>query len=517
MEANIKKILEKVTTDKTTEISEALTIENCAPVSAKLDIKNGKSIQEGEPSPDNIIPIRNVGDNINKLYVPDYELTSYGVKTTTNNGKISIKGTTADTYFYLSDFIDCNIEKGDYIFSLSRKFGFQVEVSFKYSDNTRENLSFINVESKEVTFTKDVIAYRIAFSLIAKGTNIDYNITAKIEKGSTATPYTPYNAGAMNFQLSNEDNSQSRIVSFPFTAGQRLHIRDYLADDGIHQKNNTYSITGNETIVISQSHTNTTLFRITALTNYSSKSDYLQGICSHFKFSAVWGYDIEGIYTNANFIYLSINNNTIGGNTVEKLKTWLAKQYSNGTPVTIEYELAEEKIIPYIPEQEQAYYELQHLLMYEGYTSIECIDEIKPDIQLTYWYNNELNKSYGERFDKVEDSINELEKSNTYSTEERRIGTWTDGKPLYRQVLKFGALANNGETKVYYDSTFVIQKFDIYIENPNGYKMHLPIPTTNYVLTFIAETEHYIAIQTASDRTAFTNNYIILEYTKTTD
>ena len=53
-------------TTQTTEVSEELTIENCAGVKGKLDIKSGKTIQEeGTPSSDNIIPIRNVGDNIN--------------------------------------------------------------------------------------------------------------------------------------------------------------------------------------------------------------------------------------------------------------------------------------------------------------------------------------------------------------------------------------------------------------------------------------------------------------------
>ena len=29
---------------------------------------------------------------------------------------------------------------------------------------------------------------------------------------------------------------------------------------------------------------------------------------------------------------------------------------------------------------------------------------------------------------------------NTYSSTEQRIGTWIDGKPIYRKVIDFGAL-----------------------------------------------------------------------------
>ena len=47
--------------------------------------------------------------------------------------------------------------------------------------------------------------------------------------------------------------------------------------------------------------------------------------------------------------------------------------------------------------------------MYEGYTNITCIDEIKPDIQLTYYINNELNKTYAKRCDEIEKRVRTLE------------------------------------------------------------------------------------------------------------
>lgn len=104
-----------------------------------------------------------------------------------------------------------------------------------------------------------------------------------------------------------------------------------------------------------------------------------------------------------------------------------------------------------------------------------------------------------------------------YSTTEQRIGTYL-GKPLYRKVLKFGALANNGETTVDYDSTYIIQQFNVYVKNPtSGVKFHLPVVGTNYINAFDYIPNNRIAILTTSDRTGFTNNYVIIEYTKTTD
>lgn len=114
----------------------------------------------------------------------------------------------------------------------------------------------------------------------------------------------------------------------------------------------------------------------------------------------------------------------------------------------------------------------------------------------------------------TQEYINNLE---TYSTDEIRIGTWF-GKPLYRKVINFGALGNNAETTISYDSTYMIQQFDVYVKNPNAnIKFKLPIPGTNYISAFDYKASNRIAVQTTSDRTAFTDNYVILEYTKTTD
>ena len=113
-------------------------------------------------------------------------------------------------------------------------------------------------------------------------------------------------------------------------------------------------------------------------------------------------------------------------------------------------------------------------------------------------------------------SQNYINNINTYSNNEVRIGYWFD-KPLYRKILTLPTLANNGEVNVAYDSTYLIKRWEIYCENPTVAKISLNIPTNNYISSYIDYTNHRIAVQTSSDRTAFTNNYVIIEYTKTTD
>ena len=52
-------------------------------------------------------------------------------------------------------------------------------------------------------------------------------------------------------------------------------------------------------------------------------------------------------------------------------KIHLAELYANGTPVIIEYELAEPTTTPYTTAQQTAYDNLQNLILFEGYKYIE--------------------------------------------------------------------------------------------------------------------------------------------------
>lgn len=107
---------------------------------------------------------------------------------------------------------------------------------------------------------------------------------------------------------------------------------------------------------------------------------------------------------------------------------------------------------------------------------------------------------------------------DNYSTEEIKIGTWIDGKPLYRKVITFGALANSGNKTIPYGSSNNLIKFDIYAKNPtSNYLFKVPLGGTNYINSYVEINSHQIVVQTNSDRTNVTDNYVIIEYTKTTD
>ena len=130
----------------------------------------------------------------------------------------------------------------------------------------------------------------------------------------------------------------------------------------------------------------------------------------------------------------------------------------------------------------------------------------------------------------LQTNTNDINALNTYSTSEQRIGTWIDGKPIYRQVIKVTSIdsANNN-----YDVAISISNLNeivniggvIKITSTNTYKPITVIYTDNsnainshYSFSVYAITNSYISLSYGGWwKTTFDKAYIILEYTKTTD
>lgn len=113
-----------------------------------------------------------------------------------------------------------------------------------------------------------------------------------------------------------------------------------------------------------------------------------------------------------------------------------------------------------------------------------------------------------------------LNPSNDYSTDEKAVGTWIDGKPIYQKTINFGTLPN-ADTKLVdmnisnidriisysglaVSSTGIMTIPNVSIENNLQYAVNLWFTSTQ------------IRIITAFDRSNFTA-YITIQYTKTTD
>lgn len=181
---------------------------------------------------------------------------------------------------------------------------------------------------------------------------------------------------------------KEQTVTFPLSEGQKMYKDSYLADDGIHHKRKTFVFTGTENIQSRKTTDDIATYSAVVITDYK-RTNNLQVLCSHFSY----GGTVESIvkmYTKGECIAFYDNENNsdklvyINSKklTVAELKSYLAEQYANGTPVIVEYELAEEEIVPYTQEQRTAYEQLQKLKTYRTVTNIS--NNQNTNMKLTY-------------------------------------------------------------------------------------------------------------------------------------
>ena len=106
----------------------------------------------------------------------------------------------------------------------------------------------------------------------------------------------------------------------------------------------------------------------------------------------------------------------------------------------------------------------------------------------------------------------------TYSTEEKVVGTWIDGKPLYRKTVNFGALPNNttkGITHNIQNLNEIIKLWGFARSSQSRGGITLPHATTTPISLYCDDT--YIGVKAFLDASVYTEAYINIEYTKTTD
>ena len=138
----------------------------------------------------------------------------------------------------------------------------------------------------------------------------------------------------------------------------------------------------------------------------------------------------------------------------------------------------------------------------------DTLDTLGSEIVNKYSESTELGYSA--------DYINgELEKINTYSTDETICGTWL-GKPLYRKVIDIGDLPDSTYKDV---STGLsnVNYIRIYGYAFNSSEATLPLPSSavgsTYSIALLVMNTNEVRIQTGVDRSAY-SGYVVVEYTK---
>lgn len=201
------------------------------------------------------------------------------------------------------------------------------------------------------------------------------NIEGDIEVKVTGKNFEPY---------------QSQTVTFPLAEGQKLMEGSYLADDGIHHKKKQIVLDGTEKWTLT-ARDNYYAFWVLNTDVYGALEKAHKKICTHFKYSSN-GYTsanlnslCENTYNRAMFLF-KIDFCT----TVEEWKSWLAQQKANGTPVIVEYELAEEEIVPYTAEQQEAWNKIEQLHTYKNVTNIYS----EAELDIVYVRDNGLTSVF---------------------------------------------------------------------------------------------------------------------------
>lgn len=324
----------------------------------------------------------------NSLEIKDVGKNLYAGNEITINGTYSSNTSVNLGSRYLSE--------GTYTISLTNSLP---NNSYIYLD---ANGSIATAIRNKATFTLTE-EQNVPMRLVVKaGTYSNFTTKIMIEKGMVVTDYEPH---------------QQQTEYFPLSEGQKLYKNSYLVDDGIHHSRKQVVLDGTETgwyTLANQTGTNTSYFCI-------PKSDMKKAstlICDKFINRNVWNTDEEGIQSIIdNLIRLRIN--TSRASTVAELKTWLSNN-----PIRVEYELAEEEIVPYTEDQKEAWEKLRHFTLFRGINNITSTAnakityvrdnglsdtyETKRNIRENYYTKSETDSQISQTADSIKESVKEI-------------------------------------------------------------------------------------------------------------
>ena len=298
----------------------------------------------------------------------------------------------------------------DYIpINANEKYVITYDYTSLLSENARavcffdKNKNYVNgktysVTSKKVDVSSDFDGY-VVFSYDKNCTDIMFS------KEEQSIQYEPY---------------KQQTEYFPLSEGQKLMEGSYLADDGIHHIRKQYTFTGNEVITLSnRQYENCACFYINNQNLINKQNNYItKEMCSHFTYDSLAykeNRDVECITDNIGVPYRLIIFQMLKTRltSIDKtgIKAYLSEQYANGTPVIVEYELAEEEIVPYTEEQKEAWEKLRHFTLFKGINNITSTANAK----ITYVRDNGLSDTYETKRNVKENHYTKIETDSQIS------------------------------------------------------------------------------------------------------
>ena len=330
------------------------------------------------PSPEAPSEIQNVEGNVNVSDCNKNILnnvienqTAAGVTVIKNeDGSITLNGTaTSNAWVIVTENI--MLSKGNNVLSLKNKIA-GLGLYLGSSSNTDYAVTQSTTTEEKTFDLQENTIFDVVRLRVMEGTVFN-NLTVypMLEKNTMSTSYIKH---------------QEQNILFPLAQGQKLMLGDYLAADGIHHVRKQIELDGTEDWKYYTGSAAPFTLTISDAKSPDTHNDILKSLSNQYKAVAWAGISqIEDDYLlstptqGLNYTILRIKNTDYAD--IDSFKSYLVQQKQAGTPVIVEYVLAEEEIESYTETQKEIYDNLTHLIMYNGQNTLTSSNELKPQLK----------------------------------------------------------------------------------------------------------------------------------------
>lgn len=267
-------------------------------------------------------------------------------------------------------------------------------LSLQYTDGTEQELRNLKTNEWNKVDFKSKVNKTIKYLRVnwrSEGTYIDLN-TFMVYEGTKIPQFIPNQTNKfqmiLNKTLRGIKTTDSTKANYIDENGI-YWITDYIDDLGIHRKIGEISFDGTENSWSdqwSQSDTDARKFFSLQIKSIKNDTKNRQAICNFFKYTnsniQSKTVDITAFHFNnganfSDFIYFKIEKFLLPTPDLAGWKKLLVQLKENNTPLTVQYELGEEKLEEFTEEERNTYEQLQNIQLFEGKNYINAIDNIE--------------------------------------------------------------------------------------------------------------------------------------------
>lgn len=348
------------------KLSEILTgfsfnLQNTLRQKFKIFEIQGNSIQDGEPSPENEVPILSAGDNgsitekiVNKnWYSSELELGS--ISTTTGANEVQNSACRS------KDYISVLPNK---TYTISNDNNYQNVIY--YYDKDKKFIS-VTSQTNPYTFTTPDNCYYMRNRTSAGNVQNDLTTKYQLELGTTSSPYTAH-----------EEQTYTIPTQQPMRAIGTTRDLFVKVNGNWYERHNIYRKTFNGTEDWSM-QSSVFPFRVIP-GNKKYTSSWGKKLLSNYFIARSESYD-TAIEEPGNSAQIGIRYTSI--TSLADFKTWLSTLNTNGKPLYVDYLLATPTDLPCTQTQIDILENIPST--FAGQTNVFSIDEVKAYLKIQYW------------------------------------------------------------------------------------------------------------------------------------